>query len=501
MKKILSFIGVGTIILFITSCENLLEQYPKDQIASETFWQTEKDVNLGVAGVYNAMLSRRAMNYGRCLWDGLSDIGWGYSDYNRGLIESTTAGIGSIYTDCYVGISRCNVFLDNVDKATSVNQAVRDKAKGEVLFLRSDFYFTLTEIYGGVPLYTEPPTIDESIIAKSTKEQVVTQILADLELAISYLPDDKYTGHAVKASALALKAQVLMHNNRWAEAAAAANQIITSGKFSLYNDYKNLFLRSGQDNNPEIIFSLKYLNPNCGNYAANSAPEMLWAHGHSLTPLQEFVDMFECTDGLPITTSPLYDPANYKLNRDPRMLFTIIDFADYKAKGDPIGQTGETWVYFVGQEIAYSVEKMVDWGFMPCSWALQSDQDYLRFRYAMVLLMYAECQNEAVGPDQSVYDAINTIRARPTVNMPPLPEGLDKDAMREKIRHERAVELGMEGVRYWDIKRWKTAETVIPQLTIPTGEPRVFDADKHYLWPFAQSEMDVNPNLVQNPGY
>lgn len=500
MKKILSYIGICSIMLLITSCEKLLEQYPKDQIASETFWQTEKDVNLGVAGIYNVMMSRRSMNFGRCLWDGLSDIGWGYSDFNRGLIEATS-GVGGPYTESYAGISRCNVFLENVDKATSVSQSVRNRAKGEALFLRADFYFTLTEFYGGVPVYLKPPTIDESMIAKSTKAEVVTQILADLDQAISLLPDEKYTGHAVKASALALKAQVLMHNERWAEAAAVAKQIMTSGKFSLYNNYKTLFLRTGQENNPEIIFSLRYLNPNAGNYAANSAPEMMWAHGHSLTPLQEFVDMFECTDGLPITSSPLYNPANYKLNRDPRMLFTIIDFPDYKAKGDPIGQTGETWAYFVGQANAYSVEKMVDWSFMPCSWALQSDQDYIRFRYAMVLLMYAECQNEAVGPDQSVYDAINEIRARPTVNMPPLPEGLEKAAMREKIRHERAVELGMEGLRYWDIKRWKTAETVIPSLKIPTGESRVFTAPKHYLWPFPQSEIDVNPNLVQNPDY
>jgi len=500
MKKILSLIGIGTIILFITSCEKILEQYPKDQIASETFWQTEKDVNLGLAGVYNTMLSRRAMNFGRCLWDGLSDIGWGYSDFNRGLIEATGA-VGGPYTDCYQGISRCNVFLSNIDKATSVSQSVKDIAKGEVLFLRADFYFTLTEFYGGVPLYIKPPTIDESLVAKSTKEEVVTQILADLDQAISYLPDVVYTGHAVKASALALKAQVLMHNQRWAEAADAANQIILSGKFSLYNNYTNLFLRTGQDNNPEIIFSVKYLNPNAGNYAANSAPEMLWAHGHSLTPTQEFVDMFECTDGLPITTSPLYNQATYKLNRDPRMLATIIDFPDYTAKGTPIGQTGETWAYFTGQTNAYSVEKMVDWSFMPVSWATESDQDYIRFRYATVLLIYAECKNEASGPDQSVYNAINAIRARPTVNMPPLTAGLDKAAMREKIRHERAVELGMEGVRYWDIKRWKTAETVIPLLKIPTGEPRVFNPAKNYLWPFPQSEMDVNPKLVQNPGY
>lgn len=496
MKKIIFSISVAVFTLIFSSCEkNFLDKYPTDQISSDQFWKSEKDVDLGLAGVYNVMLNRASMNHRRYTWDGLSDIGYGYNDFTLGIIEPTSGNlVSSIWAENYAGISRCNIFLANCGNVKGIDAKIT-RYKGEVLFLRASFYFTLTEFYGGVPLYTEPPTIENGNIKQSTKEQVVTQILADLDAAIASLPDDPYTGHAVKGSALALKAKVLMHNQKWAEAAATAKQVISSGKFSLYNNYRNIFLNTGQDNNPEIMFSVKYLLPNNGNAATNAAPEQVLAHVHELSPIQEFVDAFECTDGLPINQSTLYDSKNPLKNRDPRLLYTIIDRAGYKVKGDPIGQTGQTWF------TDYSVEKAVDWKFMPCSWALVDDQDYVLIRYAEVLLIYAECQNEATGPDQSVYDAVNGVRARPTVGMPPLPAGLDKAGMREKIRHERAVELGMEGLRYWDIKRWKTAETVLPKIKNPTGQSRVFNPAKHYLFPIPQSELDRNPQLVQNPGY
>jgi hypothetical protein len=432
------------------------------------------------------------------LWDGLSDIGYCtiYPQIGQGIIENTSGSIISgIYTDCYVGISRCNIFLANVDKVVMDDQ---NKAtyKAEAYFLRAYFYFYLTEFYGGVPLYTTPPTVSDANIAKSSKDVVVTQILADIELALASLPDQAYTGHAVKGSALALKSMVLMHNEKWADAATAANQIITSGVFSLYNNYPNMFLVPGQDNNPEIIFSVRFLGPN--NYTPTTSdmnPDLIGAHAHAISPIQQYVDAFECTDGLPISTSPLYDATHQFLNRDPRLLFTVSDTAIFNARGKPVGETGE------GFRTGYSCEKYVNWGNAPYSWATRSDQDYIVFRYAQVLLMYAECQNEAVGPDQSVYNAVNLVRARPGVNMPPLPAGLDKAGMRTRIRHERMVELGLEGFRYLDLKRWKTAETVIPTILDPGGIPRKFDPAKNYLFPFPLSETDRNPNLVQNPGY
>src|SRR5690606_38384009 len=136
---------------------------------------------------------------------------------------------------------------------------------------------------------------------------------------------------------------------------------------------------------------------------------------------------------------------------------------------------------------------------LPVDYSTKSEQDWILLRYSEVLLIYAEAKNEASGPDQSVYDAINKVRARPGVNMPPIPTDLSQEQMRERIRRERRVEFGLEGKRYWDIERWKTAETYIPTLVDPGGNQRVFNPGKHYLFPLPQSEMDVNENLVQSP--
>jgi len=499
MKKIISFIYIGIIFLFLTSCEDFLEKYPTDQIASDTFWKSEKDAEMALTGIYNVLSTHAAFNHGRMTWDGLSDIAWcgSVAEIARGVVEPTSGGIVySIFRDCYVGISRCNIFLANIDKV-EMDEQNKTRYKAEALFLRAHFYFILTKFYDGVPLYTKPVTIEEAKVKQSSREQVIAQVLSDLDQAITSLPNEAYlNGHAVKSSALAQKAQLFMHEERWAEAASLANEIIASGLFSLSNDYFNMFLPTGQDDNPEIILSVRNLCPTAPMPTTyNQNPDLMTIHSHNLSPMQKYIDEFECTDGLPINQSPLYDPQNQFQNRDPRLNYTAIDKDSFLAKAIPLGQSGESF------KTEYSTEKYANWDNAPFSWATISDQDYLIFRYAQILLIYAECKNEASGPDQSVYDAVNLVRARPGVNMPPLPVGLDKTAMRERIRHERIVELGMEGLRYWDLKRWGTIETLIPLIQDYTGIFRVFDPSKHYLLPFPQSELDRNPNLVQNPGY
>ena len=119
--------------------------------------------------------------------------------------------------------------------------------------------------------------------------------------------------------------------------------------------------------------------------------------------------------------------------------------------------------------------------------------------------MYAEAQNEIAGADGSVYDAVNAVRTRPSVGMPVLPAGLSQDAMRTAIRHERRIELALEGQRYFDLKRWGTDRTIIPTLKDPSGSPRKFLL-RDTLWPVPQSEMDIaaaygNKIFRQTPGW
>lgn len=498
MNKYIKIFTIGILGIYLTSCSKFLDKDPLDQLSSPTFWSNQNEVDMALAGVYARILSS-TFDHNTMFWDVMGgDVcgnqGSGVVALGQGLIEPTSGSIvSSVYSECYRGISACNFFLENVDRAP-VPDNIKTQYKGEVLFLRAMFYFTLSEFYGGVPLHTKLVTIAEAKVKQSTKAEVVTQILADLETAISSLPNTAYNGHAVRGSALALKAKVLLHNEQWGPAAEAANLVIQEGKFDLFNNYRTLFLASGQSGNPEILMSARYLNPD----RSAEGPDIQFAWHGTINPRAELVDDYECTDGLPIATSPLYNSANWRLNRDPRLLMTVKAFED-KVTNSAGAEMG--FNYNAQSGTGFEPVKGLNWDALPVDYSTKSEQDWILLRYSEVLLMYAEAKNEASGPDQSIYDAINEVRARPGVNMPPIPTGLTQPQMRERIRHERRVEFGLEGKRYWDIKRWKTAETYIPTLVDPGGNQRAFDASKHYLFPFPQSEMDVNENLVQNPNY
>jgi starch-binding outer membrane protein, SusD/RagB family len=150
-------------------------------------------------------------------------------------------------------------------------------------------------------------------------------------------------------------------------------------------------------------------------------------------------------------------------------------------------------------------------------YTIPSDQDWIFIRYAEVLLNYAEAQNEDVGADASVYDAINAIRSRPGVNMPALPAGLSQEQMRDRIRNERRVELVFEEHRFYDIRRWKIATDLLNDdmhgiaMTIDPNtddvvyskfvfETRTFP-DRLYVLPIPQNEMDKSPGLKPIGGW
>jgi starch-binding outer membrane protein, SusD/RagB family len=500
MKKYIIITIAGITGLLFSGCSDFLDKNPVDQLSNQTFWKTEKDVDMAIAGVYSQLLGL-TFDHHKMDLDAMSDDFFLFGTYGKvdvlakGIIEPTSAGIVSqIYTDAYKGVTACNVFLANVDRVT-MDEAKKSRYKGEALFLRAFFYWTLTEFYGGVPLYIKPITLEEAAVEKSTKEVVIEQVLKDLDDAANYLPAALYTtGHVVKGTAQGLKAKVLMHNSRWKEAADAANLVIQGKLFALTSDFQNMFLAKGQTSNAEIMFSARYLNPD--RYSAES-PDMKYGNAAALNGSQNLVDEFECTDGLPIAKSPLYDPKDYKKNRDPRLNFAIRDIKETLVSSTGVKFTNTT----AGIYTAYLVRKYVEPENLPFSYSTRSEQDYVILRYADVLLTYAESKNEATGPDQSVYDAVNTVRARVGVKMPALPTGLTQAEMRERIRHERRVEFAAEGLRYQDIKRWKLAEKVIPAMVDPGGVLRKFDPAKHYLFPFPQSEMDINKSLKQNPNY
>lgn len=551
MKNI--YIVLAIIAMFFTSCEDYLDKKPLDNPSGENFLQNEYELEMAVAGCYNS-LWKGGLPYMIPL-DALSDIGWSRDGdaiqwAGKGLTNSDNSYTAGHWSNFYRGIGRCNYILAKAPELSSKVSADKyNRLIAEVRFLRAYYYSLINELFGGVPLVTKPVELSESQIPRSTKDQVTDFILSELDEAAKYLlitagGEDK--GKATKGTALALKSRIALYNGRWSDAAQAAKDVMDMNLYSLYNNYGDLFFYKGQ-NASEIIFTVQYKK----GIMTMGIPQAFYsrmAKGYSnKVPVQSLIDSYECIDGLPIDKSPLFDPTKSFDKRDPRLNFTVVLpqtlFINiiYESNKDSL----KTWDYStnppkrVGNTDATNAYASFS-GYLWRKYADIADKDdrsnceidFILFRYAEVLLNYAEAQIEANQIDQSVYDAINAVRTRPSVNMPPIALGKTQSELRSIIRKERKYELSCEGLRLFDIRRWNIADKVMAGDLlgrIPKGylsnapaidengtpdyssvanksmmrviEVRLFDKTKDYLWPIPRIETEVNKALVQNPGY
>jgi hypothetical protein len=477
-------------IVMLGSCgDDFLEKAPTTSLSSATLWTSPSDADLALTGVYSTLRSTPLGSSRLIMLDALTDNGWSQYNSDDGRIQEIATGIltpltGGIVSEMwnqnYTAIAHCNIFLSNIDKVP-MPDATKEQYKAEVKFIRAQYYFMLTQFFGDVPLVLEPLTVETMYKARDPYDVVLKAIYEDLDEAVRVLPDVLYNGHAVKASALALKARILLFNGEFANAAATARQIIDKGIYSIWNNdehsYLKLFSADGEQiDNPEILFSVRFLRPNVSN-------DILVHIGRStaMSPLTNFMEDFE--DG------------------DLRKKLILMDGVEntWWPYGEALGTpsfASNLWESPTG----YGVRK---WSYMTCDLNNSNHDAHIPLmRYAEVLLNYAEAQNEASGPDQSVYDAINAIRER--AQLEPL-SGLTKEALREAIRHERRMELCYEGLRWMDLKRWKLAGEIIPQIPSmyndPDGVKRMWK-DIYYYWPIHQAELDKDrEHLKQTPGY
>ncbi|MEN7547790.1 RagB/SusD family nutrient uptake outer membrane protein [Rapidithrix thailandica] len=499
MIKNTGLLMVAFSFLLAACSESFLDRNPKDQLSESTFWKTRQDAEMALTGAYGRLqvphIGAQASGWpppSLPHWDAMTDNAYTQHDYgfrsaSIGQIEPISGGvISDVYYSCYKGISACNIFLEKVDEIEGLDAGLVNQWKGEARFLRAFWYYYLTELYGDVPLVLQTQTLENAYIPKSSKTAILAEMLNDLNFAIEHLSDGPFSGRVVKGSALALKTRVLLFNEQYTEAAATAEELVKGSQFSLAEEYEGLFLEPGQANNPEILFSIGFVNqPGERHYV-----DLVYGWWNAVLPIQDFVDEFEMTDGKSIEESPLYDPDNPYDNRDPRLDYIV------RVPGEPwpvgVNEAGRDYWDASLSQTSYSLDKWVDPAKNTIAAMNESGTDIVHLRLADVLLMYAEAKNEVEGPGAEVYEAVNRVRTRPSVDMPPLPEGLSKEEMRNRIRHERRIELAFEGIYYFDLKRWKTAHIEIPKI-IDTGtqQPRNFEM-KHYLWPLPQSEVDIN---------
>ena len=484
-KKYRAALLLAAISLLTLSCQEM-DVFPQDQLGPDNFWLTENDINMGIAGVYSTM-KNGYMDW-RVYWlEGISDNGYCQHpsqsplfNMQAGTLEATSGGpVSDIFSGSYKAIAACNNFMKNFPKAKANAKLAVEKAnayEAEIRFLRAYSYFNLVQRYGDIPLYKQAiESVEASKVKQSPAAEVYDFIAGDLDFAVEHLPDIAYgSGHAVKGSALGLQARIALFRGEWDGVVEAASQIVSSGKYRLADTYESIFIkREGQTDNPEILFSITYLNP---DYRHNA--EMEFYYWSALSPTADLMEA-------------------YDIEKDRRAKAWYA----YAGKGE------KSWTNPMGDVVQTEQNTLTGWILLKhfdknskeiyknSAYDFKTDNDVVLIRYADIYLMYIEAMVEkgnGCTSDAHAVEYMNAIRKR---------AGLEPVASvtREDLRLERRRELAFEGLRHFDLVRWKTAEEVMNRLVTPGGQCRF--ENKFYVWPFPQSEMDVNPQLDQKKDY
>jgi starch-binding outer membrane protein, SusD/RagB family len=555
MKKIL------LILLFtasFTACQDVLEIEPLDRILAEEVWNEPIPVRLYVNATY-AVAFPQGLYRNTQIGHGTDEMhsikgSVNYARITRGEltpdnVTDLNANIMNNWKQAYATIRNVNVFLEKME-TSPIDQNAKTMMAAEMRFIRAHQFAQLIWRYGGVPLVTNVYTLDDDFSrTRDSYDACVTFIVNELDAVIGVLPDkqpDASLGLASSDAARALKSRVLLYaasplNNpandlaRWQAASDAAKALIDGGRYSLNGDYRGTF--TGQ--NGEVIFARYFTQA----AAASTDPaSMLPMELHfqvgrngdrgwgSDTPTQNHVDAYEMSNGLPITDGASgYNATSPYVNRDPRFYATILfDGAVWKSRATETfisGEVGVTGGMDTNQgpfdpqnatQSGYYSKKFLQEEVPPLQGStVRSTSPYIMFRYAEILLNYAEAQH-MLGNDGEAQTYVNMVRKRPGVNMPDITE--TGAALLKRIQNERRVELAFEGHRFFDVRRWRIASETesldIKGVTIKkmlngtkTYEPKLLIDrptwnDKWLLLPIPRAEVNRSlESLAQNPGY
>lgn len=466
----------------------------------------------------------------------------------RGQLSPSNYGwMSTVWGRSYRSIREANLALQKLPEVP-VSDERRTLLEAEVRFVRAFRYFDLLKGFGGVSIMgDEVPQLTDDfshLYERKSIEETVDYILDELDAVIGVLPDDPggdwERGRATTPAAMALKSRLLLYaasplytggtnsTAKWQAAANAAKDVMDLNKFSLVTNlsgtpsenYRLLFISSPTS---EDIFFREYTNTSRSMAMERmNAPNGFGGWGGNC-PMQNLVDDYEMNNGLPISDAGSgYDPQNPYVNRDPRFYGTILyNGANYRGRqietflpgGKDSPEGNEPWnTSPTGYYLRKFLKETVDLN----DWDNMGTATWRYFRYAEILLNYAEAQNEATGPDQSVYDAVNEIRSR--AGMPDLPAGLTQAQMRDRIRNERRIELAYEEHRYFDVRRWLIAEVEENEQAKGISITRAGDGtltysikealggktfeQQHYWFPIPMEEVNSsNGAIEQNPFY
>lgn len=571
------------LIICLCSCSKLLDKSPLGIISEDVVYS---DPVLAQAYVNDVYLDLSFLNRGSggFVIDPTSDLtdearqgrSWNlyYVTWKAGLLNEN-GGLLELWQ--YGTIRKINTFLEKINESTLPDD-LKKRMIAEMRFARAITYFYMVKRYGGIPLITIAQSIDdpaeELFVPRNKEVDIYDFVLQEMDAIVNDLPSENTRiGFPTKYAALALKSRAALYaasiatwgqvhldglvgipsteaQRFWQASYNASKEIIESNAFSLYNkipdnkseNFKKLFT---DENNSEVIFSWQLTGVGVNsNYDIFQAPtQFVPGWGSNTAIYLEMVEEFENIDGSPgtfdwnLATSHPWALKEFFANKDPRFHATVY-YEGSLWKGEAIenwggiilpngtkitsgsyegrpaqGRSFTSDGYAGGAITGFNVAKYLDEDLDPIALE-RSKVDFIVFRLGEVLLNYAEAAFELEETDEAL-TAVNQIRQRAGI-------ASLSDISRDKIRHERKVELAFEDQRYWDLRRWRTAVDAINRTftgiytfydansgkfriekneNAHGGVPAVF-LEKHYYLPITPARITNNPNLApENPGY
>jgi hypothetical protein len=537
MKKILTY------ILFIpvtmTGCTDILNTIPTDRLSSEVYWQEDKDAEYAANAIYR-FLEDPGVILGRDVMTDIARATFETSDETKveaGIADPQTSIFQNTWNDLYKGIRRCNDYMANIDKIIPADEAMINRITSEVRILRCYFYSRLVSYFGDVPLIITPIGISESKnLTRTPVSEIYEFIYREITESVNYLPEKTtQKGRVTKGAAFSILARTMLFaagnvtgtDDRpatyYERAKAAADAVIASDVYSLLPSYKDLFVYENE-NNQEVIFDKQFVKDQFANAVMNNFGAVsLGNNGSMMSPTGLLVDEYETVNGKKISEDVSFDPMNPYENRDPRLGYTLFvpgsvlpDGTVYDSRPGWSSSADVIGASYQASKTGFLPKKYINAEDIGQSNRTNCGINLILIRYAEILLTAAEARIELNVETDVALAYMNEVRRRPDVNMPPLSDLTVQADLRAAVRHERMVELGLEGIRFFDIRRWKIAENVCNmdritgmryvdkasgELVTITNDYKKKFTERDYLWPVPYNERQLNTNLTQNEGW
>ncbi len=508
MKKYLIIMGVCFSLAIISSCKKYLDKNPIDdyKVSSLDYLKTETDYRTMQVSVYTPLQwLNQIVPIGDLATDNSVSGGESASDvldlqqiddYIHTPVNGT---LTNLWRFAYEGINRAN-YLTQFKAANPTGQAVnfagKDAMYGEIYFLRAYYYFSLTKMFGDVPLFTDK-RLDISAtgaLGRTAQATVYAAIEKDLNDAIAVLPAiQTQKGRVTKYAAQALLGKVYLYQRKYSASAAVLQNVINSNAFTLVSNFSSIFLKAGE-NGPESVFEIQYSSDGANSYAGadpsqgpgNYSVQQCGIRGLNATsPLMPYADGWS-------TNLPTQNLAAAYAAGDQRKAGTCFDIEAYKAANPSFGITYQVAPYKnTGLYNAKYLPRKGETNTSGGAYQLNYKSNFRTIRYADVLLMAAEANNRATAADDTKAQTyLNLVRRRAFGNTSNDITSTGT-TLYDAILNERRLELAMEGERFFDLVRTGKAATVLA--------PK-FIVGKHERFPIPNFEVTVS-GLTQNPGY